>query len=163
MSMFAMPGTVAPLVVPAWLHDRARSSMMPGSSPPAASAVRPLPPPASITLVDHGAARRTLVLTGEWDMANARQLDDAAGRALADVDGALRLTVDLRDVTFLDSLILGRLLRIEETVTGGGGTLAVCCSPGAVARTFEITGLAAKLGVEVVSNDADDGDQPSAA
>jgi anti-anti-sigma factor len=112
--------------------------------------------------VDHGAARRTLVLTGEWDMANAQQLDDAARRALADADGALRLTVDLLGVTFLDSLILARLLRIEETVTGGGGTLAVRCSPGAVARTFEITGLAAKLGVEVVSPGADD-DQPSAA
>lgn len=136
--------------------------MIPRAARPA-SAVRPLPPPASITLVDGDGPHRTLVLTGEWDMANAQQLEDAVAEALPADGPAPQLTVDLCAVTFLDSMVLNRLVQVEQRVATLAGTLAVRCSPGVVQRTLEITGMAEQLGVEVLPDAARKDDRSSAA
>lgn len=79
---------------------------------------------------------------GELDLHDAAAFE----RALADVAaaGARRLLVDLGAVTFLDSTVLGVLLRAHERFE----TLVLAVGDRRVLRVLEITGLDRKLRVE---------------
>jgi anti-anti-sigma factor len=78
-----------------------------------------------------------LILWGEIDLAAVPTLD------LADldvaVDASVRLTVDARRVTFIDSTGVAWLLRLHESVDERGATVVVLAGrDGVVARTLRI-------------------------
>jgi anti-sigma B factor antagonist len=80
-----------------------------------------------------------VTLTGEVDMHTApaleRSLDGVIGL------GGSSIAVDLAEVTFIDSTVLGVLLRYDERLQGLGGRLVVVTEDRRVLRTFEVTGL----------------------
>jgi stage II sporulation protein AA (anti-sigma F factor antagonist) len=83
-------------------------------------------------VVDGDDAHRTVVVSGEVDMATADAMYQAATRATAD-----RLTIDLRDVTFFDSAAIHALVKITHRYSSG---LSVVPSA-QVRRVLEISGL----------------------
>ena len=83
-------------------------------------------------VVEGNDAHRTVVVSGEVDMATADAMYQAATRAPAE-----RLTLDLRKVTFFDSAAIHALIKITQRHASG---LAVVPSP-QVRRVLEISGL----------------------
>jgi anti-sigma B factor antagonist len=82
----------------------------------------------------------SLTVRGEIDVATAPQLRVALSRALD--AGARRITVDVRDVPFIDSsglgVLVGALRRLRES---GGTELIVVGLQDPVRKVFDITGL----------------------
>lgn len=82
----------------------------------------------------------TLALSGELDVAVAadlrEQLDRLIGRAPAPA-----IVLDLADVTFLDSVILGVLISAVHRARDAGGDLELCGVRPSVRRVFTITGV----------------------
>jgi anti-sigma B factor antagonist len=76
---------------------------------------------------------------GEADMNTAADLE----RELQDVLrlGGGSVTVDLVEVSFIDSTVLGLLLRFQPQFKARGGDLVIVSDDRRVLRTFEITGL----------------------
>jgi anti-anti-sigma factor len=95
-----------------------------------------------------------VTVSGEADALAApelqRQLD-----ALAE-DGARELIVDLLQVPFLDSTILGVLLRTARRVRAVGGDVVLISDDPRVLRTFEISGLVSSFRFERSLNAAVD-------
>ena len=87
-----------------------------------------------------------LTLGGEADASNAGEIE----RALADATdaGGTHVIVDLLDVPFVDSTILGVLLRYSRRIRDNGGTLVLVCDDFRVLRAFEISGLDAHFSFE---------------
>jgi anti-anti-sigma factor len=67
-------------------------------------------------------------LQGEYDMSNANMVDEALDSAFAAGSTAI---LDLRDVTFIDSLIMGVIAkaRLRAIASGGAHRLAVVVTP----------------------------------
>ncbi len=89
---------------------------------------------------DEGAeqTRATLVLTGEIDVASEPALRHVtANLPLQDLQ---RLTVDLRDVPFMDSTGVGFLVALSKRMSAEGELLVVNAQP-MVARVLRITGV----------------------
>jgi anti-anti-sigma factor len=82
--------------------------------------------------VDGDDAHRTVVVSGEVDMATADAMYQAVTRA-----PARRVTLDLRRVTFFDSAAIHALVKITQKYASG---LAVVPSP-QVRRVLDISGL----------------------
>jgi anti-sigma B factor antagonist len=80
---------------------------------------------------------RVLLLAGELDLYTAPDVEEALLELLS--AGAMRVVVDLSDVTFIDSVALGVIVRARKEL-GTSGTLGVVCPPG-VSRFFEVAGL----------------------
>lgn len=96
--------------------------------------------PVSISVTTSEAGEVHIVhVAGEIDVTSAAVLRDALEALIA--DGRRRLTLDLTDVTFLDStglgIVVGRLKRLARH----GGTMTVAVSHARVMRVFTITGL----------------------
>ena len=87
-----------------------------------------------------------LALGGEVDLHTAPRLDEELFR-LIDL-GASRIVVDLTGASFVDSTILGVLLRALKRVRSDGGELVVVSDDRRVLRVFEVTGLDRKLRIE---------------
>jgi anti-anti-sigma factor len=87
-----------------------------------------------------------VTVSGEADALAAptlqRELD-----VLAD-DGARELIVDLLQVPFLDSTILGVLLRSARRMRADGGDVVLVSDHPRVLRTFEISGLVSSFRFE---------------
>ena len=81
--------------------------------------------------------RRTLVLTGELDMAYTDALSDAVG-PLLDEPGAV--TIDLAGLSFIDSSGLLGLLRVADRVRDGNLVLRAPSDP--VRRVLDLVELA---------------------
>ena len=78
-----------------------------------------------------------LSLAGELDLADAPALREALRRAVE--RSPKRLVVDLTDVTFVDSTILGALVEARSALGGDAFALA---APGLeVRRALEVSGL----------------------
>ena len=78
-----------------------------------------------------------LSLAGELDLANVPALQEALRRAVE--RSPKRLVVDLTDVTFVDSTVLGALV---EARSGIGGDAFALAAPGLeVRRALEVSGL----------------------
>ncbi len=94
-----------------------------------------------MNVVTAGSARNPVVsLSGEIDVANSVQVRSALSR-LVDA-GATNLTVDLTDVTFIDSSGLGVFVAIFKRLRSSReGTLRLVRPSGSVRKVFEITGL----------------------
>lgn len=91
-----------------------------------------------------GQAHATLELNGEIDMAAAPAL-----RHLADnlpLNELQRLTVDMREVRFMDSTGIGFLVSLRKRMPAGS-ELAVINPAPTVARVLHITGLDAIVGL----------------
>ena len=63
-------------------------------------------------------------------------------------DGAREIVVDLLDVPFIDSTVLGVLLRMSRRLRADGGEFVLVSDDPRVLRAFEITGLAAQFRFE---------------
>ena len=93
-----------------------------------------------------GARTRIVSLGGEIDLHTAPQLNDALESAVA--DGATRVIVDFEGVSFIDSTVLGVLLRTFSRLRSSGGELVLVSDDRRILRTFEITGLDRKFRIE---------------
>ncbi len=75
---------------------------------------------------------------GELDLAVA---DELARVALEGLASASALSIDLHEITFVDSTGLGSLLRIRNEATAAGKALTLVGVPPALDRLLQITGL----------------------
>jgi anti-anti-sigma factor len=95
-----------------------------------------------------------VTVSGEADALAAptlqRELD-----GLAD-DGAREVIVDLLQVPFLDSTVLGVLLRSARRIRADGGDVVLVSDDPRVLRTFEISGLVSSFRFERSLNEAVD-------
>lgn len=90
----------------------------------------------------------TIRLGGELDLQSARELAPALSEAVGDT--SRNVLIDLRDVTFLDSTMLGALARAASRMSNQGRRLTLVRTPGgAVDRLLELSGTAS--GFDVVS------------
>lgn len=96
-----------------------------------------------LEIVDGGT--RVVTLRGELDAHDAPELRTTFAEA---VDGALpavRVVLDLAQVTFLDSTALGCIVGLLRRVRETDGELRVVLPGAPTVRIFEITGLDAVL------------------
>jgi anti-sigma B factor antagonist len=93
--------------------------------------------------VEHlSATTAAVVLRGEHDVYTVPALRERFSELHAQ---ELFVIVDLSQTSFLDSSVLGAMLGATETARGQGRSVAVVLGdppPDAVARIFEVTGLA---------------------
>lgn len=80
----------------------------------------------------------TVTVKGELDLATAPVLDDELRGLLA--DGTCRLTVDLSEMTFIDSTGLTTLVRALSAAREGGGDIVLHAPQRCVRKVFEISG-----------------------
>jgi anti-sigma B factor antagonist len=76
---------------------------------------------------------------GEVDLSTAPQLETRLAELVE--QGAKRIIVDLGGASFIDSTVLGILLKMLAQVEREGGYLVVVCDDRRVLKVFEITGL----------------------
>jgi anti-sigma B factor antagonist len=98
------------------------------------------------TVATDGSVR--IVCAGEVDCSTAPDLRRALDDAFA--DGPRTVTVDLQDVTFLDSAGLSVLAVAHRTAAQSGARMRVLVGTRAVTRALQVTGLWDLLGVEQV-------------
>ena len=84
--------------------------------------------------------RTTATLRGEFDMAATFTLEPALEEAVG-APGVETLTLDLGEVTFIDSTGVGVLLRVHEEAERRGIELAIEPGPPEVQRVFAVAGL----------------------
>jgi anti-sigma B factor antagonist len=80
-----------------------------------------------------------VTLTGEVDLHTAPALEQALEGVVA--LGGTAVALDLAEVSFIDSTVLGVLLGCRERLKSLGGELVVVTEDRRVLRTFEITGF----------------------
>jgi anti-anti-sigma factor len=93
-----------------------------------------------------------VTVSGEADALAAPQLQSELD-ALSE-DGAHELIVDLLQVPFLDSTILGVLLRAARRMRADGGDVVLISDDPRVLRIFEISGLVSSFRFERTLNAA---------
>lgn len=93
-----------------------------------------------------GRGVHVVALGGEIDLHTAPRLDEALFSAID--EGAHRVLVDLAATTFVDSTVLGILLRAHRRLDDAGGRLVVVSNDPRILRTFALTGLDRTLAVE---------------
>ena len=76
---------------------------------------------------------------GELDLHATPQFKEVLLQVIS--DGALRVVVDLGEVTFIDSTALGVLISGVMRLRGADGSLDVVCPNERIRRIFEISGL----------------------
>ena len=88
-----------------------------------------------------------VTLTGELDAHDAPRLRELVLRRGRALQGAERgeVLLDLTQVTFLDSTVLGSIVGLVRRVREADGELGVVLPRGTALRIFEITGLDAIL------------------
>lgn len=87
-----------------------------------------------------------VTLTGEVDLYTAPALEQALEGVVA--LGGTAVALDLADVSFIDSTVLGVLLSYRERLQDLGGELVVVTEDRRLLRTFEVTGLDRVLVIE---------------
>jgi anti-sigma B factor antagonist len=93
-----------------------------------------------------GRGVHVVALGGEIDLHTAPRLDEALFGAIH--EGAQRVLVDLAGTTFVDSTVLGVLLRAHRRLDDAGGRLVLVSNDPRILRTLELTGLDRTLAVE---------------
>ena len=82
--------------------------------------------------------RATVILAaGELDAFAAPDL----ASAFEDVSGDQRVVADLDRVSFMDSTVLGLIVRASRELTEAGARIRIVLPMGSARRIFEITGL----------------------
>ena len=80
-----------------------------------------------------------LSIGGEVDLFTAPRLDEELSGLTA--AGAHRIVVDLAGAAFIDSTVLGVLLKTLTRLDAGGGDLVLVSNDRRILKVFEITGL----------------------
>jgi anti-anti-sigma factor len=80
-----------------------------------------------------------VTVEGELDIATLPEFEQAITRMRA--QGLERLVIDLRELTFLDSMSIELLLRLHGELTATGAELVVVRGPRAVNRIFDLMEL----------------------
>lgn len=93
-----------------------------------------------------GRGVHVVALAGEIDLHTAPRLDEELFGAIG--DGARRVLVDMAGATFVDSTVLGVLLRAHSRLDDRGGRLVIISDDPRILRTLELTGLDRMLSVE---------------
>src|SRR4051794_38018551 len=88
---------------------------------------------------DHDTAR--LVLGGELDLDSGRRL----AHAVADLDGAAVIELDLRRMTYCDSSGIAALMQARTVAASHGASLHIANPHGMVRRVLELCGVLAAL------------------
>jgi anti-sigma B factor antagonist len=101
-----------------------------------------------------------VTLTGEIDLHTAPSLEQALDGVLA--LGGTTVALDLAEVSFVDSTVLGVLLSYRERLQNLGGELVVVTQDRRVLRTFEVTGLDRVFAIQRRLDDAVAAITPSA-
>jgi anti-anti-sigma factor len=84
-------------------------------------------------------------VSGELDLATAPELRERLGAAVD--SGMTRIVVDLREVTFMDSIGLAAIVHVRSRV-GADGRLALVVAPDSYAQlVLEITGMPRALAI----------------
>jgi len=86
---------------------------------------------------------RMLTLSGELGVVGARQIASELSQAVGDT--TQHPVVDLRSVTFVDSMALAALAHAGEQLRNQGRALALVVSPGPVSDLLEESGLAGRF------------------
>lgn len=81
---------------------------------------------------------------GDWDLTNIETLRTQLEEAMEDTPPYI--VVDLSDLTFMDSSILGLLAGTTGKCRERGGTLRVACARHATAKLISVSGLAPLFG-----------------
>jgi anti-sigma B factor antagonist len=85
----------------------------------------------------------TVRLTGELDLATRPEFDEALDEAVA--TGAPQITVDMRELAFIDSTGISTLLRAVDAGRHNGHVVQFLRKDGPVARTLKIAGVSGML------------------
>jgi anti-sigma B factor antagonist len=95
--------------------------------------------------------RLTIRFDGELDLARVEELNRAAASALA--MHAVELIIDLTRVTFMDSTVIGWLIRTKDQLERRRSRLRVVTAlDGQLVRLLTLTGLQEKINVDVERN-----------
>lgn len=89
--------------------------------------------------VHQNAARTVITVVGEIDLSTSGQLDGAVVEALDQATS--HLTLDLSDVTFLDSSGLGVIVKALKRAKEVGTAFDVVATNERVLKVFNLTGL----------------------
>ncbi len=98
----------------------------------------PAPTGVEIEDVPDGDAH-TVRLRGELDMAGVPSLEATVERICA--EGARSVTIDLAELTFIDSTGLAAIVHVSALCAKHGCDFEILPGPRAVQRLFEVTGL----------------------
>ena len=96
--------------------------------------------------VSDPADRSVVILRGEVDMATAPSIEVTVKSRLR--SGCRDLTIDLSDVTFMDSQGLNALVRAHTALAADGGDLRLRAPSKAVTAALSLTGLDRVLPIE---------------
>ncbi|MCZ7590112.1 MAG: STAS domain-containing protein [Gaiella sp.] len=96
-----------------------------------------------LEIVDGGT--RLLTLRGELDAHDAPRLRSTFAEALAGAPAGTRVVLDLAQVSFMDSTVLGSIVGLLRRIREADGELRVVLPGAPAVRIFEITGLDALL------------------
>jgi anti-sigma B factor antagonist len=97
-----------------------------------------------VEVLPNGGTERTVLLSGEIDLASAPAVWEALESA---IDDATRVVVDLSEIRFIDSTGLSLLVRAHRHLRQAGGTFTVRSPSEMAARVLKITGLDAVFGL----------------
>lgn len=89
-----------------------------------------------------------LTLVGEIDLSNARGFEKDVQRLISSRRPAM-LTLDLADLTFMDSTAVSVVVRLWRMARRQGCTLRVVNPAGAVLHVLDVTGAMSVVGVPV--------------
>jgi len=110
-------------------------------------------------------SQATITVAGDLDARAAPVLRERLQAAIA--GGARRLVLDLRRVTFIESVALGVIIAARKQLGAGEKSLCVVLDPGqtAIRKVFRVTGLDEVFPVYPTPEAAQDdcADDPSAA
>jgi anti-sigma B factor antagonist len=99
-------------------------------------------------------SRHTLRLSGELDIASASGLNETLMKLLA--DGAQAITLDLRNLEFMDSTGLYAILSATELCQKNEYEFSLIQGPASIRRLFEVTGLIDSLPFQPNGGGGDD-------
>lgn len=109
------------------------------AAPSPTSQDRPVPIEGELNLSSERCGHEAIVrVKGEVDLATAPALDDELRGLLA--DGTCRLTVDLSEMTFVDSTGLATLIRALRVAREGGGDVVLHAPQRCARKVLEISG-----------------------
>lgn len=108
-----------------------------------------------LTTAQVGDRAYVMTLAGELDLANAQEIDRELDALTG--DGARQVIVDLLEVPFVESQVLGVLLRHVRRLRTNGGELTLVADDARVLRVLVITGLESHFRIERTLGSAIDG------
>ena len=108
-----------------------------------------------LTTAQFGDRAYVMTLAGELDLANAQEIDTELVALTG--DGARQVIVDLLEVPFVESRVLGVLLRHVRGLRTSGGELTLVADDARVLRVLDITGLESHFRIERTLGAAIDG------